>query len=345
MSNRKGKQVKSFRTETKKQSSITHLFEQFMEMKISEGIAKSTVEKYRNNHSLFLEYLHKKKIEPDIKYITKEVIRTYIVWMLEEKVKFEGHRYKKDEEKTKGLSPTTVNTRIKTLRPFFKYLLNEGYVSVDPMSSIKDVKESSELIDVLSPEELRRLLNAPNQRHYDDFRDYVLMTLLIDGFMRINEALTLKKTDLDYSSCVLTIRGSNAKNRKARHIPLQKKTVDLIKELNKETEEFDSEYIFISNYGEQLRSNQFRKQLRAYGKIAGINKRIHPHLIRHSSATIALENGISMRHLQLLLGHSDLRQVIRYTHLSNASLIKQQNQFSVLNTVSESLNKDRKIKR
>ncbi|MED4016974.1 tyrosine-type recombinase/integrase [Sutcliffiella cohnii] len=342
---RKGKTVKSLRTEVKNFQSITTCFERFIEMKIAEGRAKNTIQKYRDNHTYFMEFLNLKKIEPDIKYITKEVIRAYIVFMLNDKVRFEGHRYKKDEEKTKGLSPSTVNTRIKTLRPFTKFLVLEGYLKSDPMKEIKDVKESEEKIDILTVDELRSLLNAPNQRHYDDFRDYCLITLLIDGYLRINEALTLRRTDLDLTSNVITIRGSNAKNRKARYVPIQKKTSSLLKELMKETEEFDSEYIFLSNYGERLAANQFRKQLRNYAKLAGIKKRIHPHLLRHTAATIALENGMDMRHLQMLLGHSDLRQVIRYTHLSNTSLIKQSNEYSALNNLTEGLNKSRKIKR
>ncbi|WP_026561104.1 tyrosine-type recombinase/integrase [Bacillus sp. J37] len=340
---RKGKTVKSLRTEIKTNTSISYYFEKFIETKIAEGRAKRTIEKYRNNHGFFLEYLNYKKVDHSIHEITTDVIRSYIVWMLEDKVKFEGHPYKKDEEKTSGLAPSTVNTRIKTLRPFFKYLVTEGFIDFDPMTNIKDVKESQEKINILTVDELKRLLNAPNQRHYDDFRDYCLITLIIDGFLRVSEAVTLIRTDLDLDSNVITIRGSNAKNRKARYIPIQKKTASLLRELMKETEEFDADYIFLSNYGEQLNPNQFRKQLRNYAKSAGIKKRVHPHLLRHTAATIALEAGMDMRHLQILLGHSDLRQVIRYTHLSNKSLINQQNQYSALNQIVGKLNKDRKI--
>lgn len=182
--------------------------------------------------------------------------------MLNEKVRFEHHRFKTDEEKTVGLSPVTVNTRIKTLRPFFKYLKEESLIHEDPMKSIKDVKEQEENINVLNVDELKRLLNAPNQRFYDDHRDACILTLLIDGFLRIEECLSLKNDDIDFDSGVLTIRASNAKNRKARIIPLQRPTLNMIRELIKETEEFGSDYLFLSNYGERLTANHFRKTVK-----------------------------------------------------------------------------------
>ncbi|MDN4073643.1 tyrosine-type recombinase/integrase [Fictibacillus terranigra] len=344
-SKRKGKRVKVNRSETSKAASISALFEQFLHIKIAEGRAERTIEKYRGNHTYFMEYLQLRKLDHDIRLVTASVIRDYIVWMLNEKVRFDGHRFKKDGEKTVGLSPTTVNTRVKTLRPFFRYLKEEGAIQTDPMASVKDVREHESDITVLTVEELRRLLNAPNQRNYDDFRDYCLINVLIDGFFRINEALSLRETDIDFESNIITVRASIAKSRKARSIPVQPRTIRLLRELIKENEDFDSEYLFLANYGERLQANHFRKQLRIYAKQAGIKKRVHPHLIRHTAATLFLENGGSVRHLQLLMGHSDLRQVIRYTHLSNKSLAEQQNQYSVLNDVIGKLNKERKILR
>ncbi|WP_093471095.1 tyrosine-type recombinase/integrase [Paenibacillus popilliae] len=91
--------------------------------------------------------------------------------------------------------------------------------------------------------------------------------------------------------------------------------------------------------------NAFRQRLRVYVKKANLNVRVHPHLFRHTAATMALENGMSIRHLQEILGHKDLRIIQTYTHLSTQSLKKQHDQYSPLNDVIRKANKPRKVLR
>jgi integrase/recombinase XerD len=82
----------------------------------------------------------------------------------------------------------------------FKCLAEECLIDYNPMDGIKNVSEPQDEIVVLNAEELKRLLNVPNQRHYAEFRDYVLMNLLIDGMMRKSEALGLKHSDVDFAA-------------------------------------------------------------------------------------------------------------------------------------------------
>ncbi|MDZ5669114.1 tyrosine-type recombinase/integrase [Bacillus stercoris] len=137
-----------------------------------------------------------------------------------------------------------------------------------------------------------------------------------------------------------------AKNRRARTVPIEFGTAKMLNELIVENRaDFESEYIFLANYGERLTRDHFRKRLVEYAKEVGIKKRVHPHLFRHTAATMYLESGGDMRHLQMLLGHSDLRMVQRYTHLSGSSLTAQHEKYSAINKVRGKLNKQRKIKR
>jgi integrase/recombinase XerD len=266
--------------------------------------------------------------------------------MREKIVKFEGHKFKTEESMTVGLAPASINTRLKTLRVLFKCLFDEGLITHNPMEGVKNVDEPLEEIIVLTADELKRLLSVPNNRLYADFRDYVLMNLLLDGMMRISEALGLRIKDFDFTAKSVTIPAPIAKNRKARILPLKNSTVKLIKELVEENRaDFDSDYIFLANYGEPLTRSHFRNRLIDFANRAGIEKKVHPHLFRHTAATLFLESGGDVRHLQLLLGHSDLRMVIRYTHLSNEALTRQHDQYSAINQVLSGLNKDRKIKR
>jgi integrase/recombinase XerD len=343
---RKGRLHKNVRRVRESVNNLDDLFVKFIEIKKAEGRAERTLRQYNENYRYFMEFLDQYKIERNVKNITKDVIRSYITYMREERVKFEDHKFKTEKSKTVGLSPTTINTRLKTLRVLFKTLYEEGLINDNPMTGIKNVNEPEEKIEILTADELNRLFMAPNKRYFADFRDYVLMNLLLDGMMRISEALGLKESDFDFANKTVTIPATIAKNRKARTIPLKQRTIRLIKELITENKaDFESDYIFLTNYGEPITSDHFRKRLNHFAEKAGIKKNVRPHLFRHTAATLFLEAGGDLRHLQLLLGHSDLRVILRYTHLSNESLKNQHDKFSAINVVIGKLNQPRKIKR
>ncbi|MBY0098664.1 tyrosine-type recombinase/integrase [Mesobacillus maritimus] len=345
---RKWKRVKTVRSGVSSPSNndLDVLFQNYYDVKLAEGRAKQTLEKYRLIYGNLCKYLDVHGIGRDIRNIDVGLVRKYISWLLKDYVQFEKHKFKPDYAKKRGLSPQTTNDYLKTLRTFFRFLVEEGKVDVNPFEAVNSVKYTDTEILVLTAEELKVLLEAPDKRTYTGFRDYVLMTLLIDTMTRINEALSLKTSDVDFSNNTITVRATIAKNRKARIIPIQKQTAKLLKELIKEIEEFECEYIFLANYGERLTSNHFRNMLRRhYIKKAGIKKRVHPHLFRHTAATMFLESGGDIRHLQLLLGHSDLRMVMRYTHLSNRALKEQHDRHSALNQLTGKLNQKRKTKR
>lgn len=311
----------------------------------AEGRSKGTLGQYRANFKQFLHYLDEKNCPKYIDKITVDVIRDYIIYMREEKIQFKNNQYKNEVHRVAGLSPSTINTQLKTLRVLYRFFVDEGYIDINPMLSIKDVREPEEHIDILSVDELKKLLAVPNKRKYSDFRDFVLMNVLLDAFLRITEALTLTIKDVDLDSRTIIVRGYNAKSRKARLVPISGSTVNLLRELIEETREFKTDYIFLSNYGEPLDRNHFRKRLKEFAHKAGIQKNVHPHLFRHTGATMFLEAGGDIRHLQMILGHADLRMVMRYTHLSKDALRNQHQKYSVLNQILGSLNKPRKIKR
>ncbi|MED1202550.1 tyrosine-type recombinase/integrase [Heyndrickxia acidicola] len=344
---RKGRKHKALKSGVRETASnLDDLFRTFIEIKKAEGRAPRTLGQYEDNYGYFTTYLDVKGIKRYVSEITKEVIRNYITYMRDELVKFEGHRFKTKESMTKGLAPSSINTRLKTLRVIFKCLLEEDLIDYDPTQGVKNVSEPQENIEILSAEELKKLLKVPNTRYYPDFRDYVLMHLLIDGMMRISEALGLTVNDFDFHNRTVIIPAGIAKNRKSRVVPLEQRTMRLVKELYEENRvDFDNEYLFLTNYGEPMGRDRFGKRLKDFAIQAGITKNVHPHLFRHTSATLFLEAGGDLRHLQMILGHSDLRVIIRYTHLSSQALKNQHDLYSPIKEVSEKLNRPRKIKR
>ncbi|WP_257206333.1 tyrosine-type recombinase/integrase [Bacillus cereus] len=152
--------------------------ERFYHAKVAEGRATRTLHQYKENFRYFTYFLNYKGLSRKIDTITTDVIRNYIVFMKNEKIQFEDHNYKLDDCKIIGLSPSTINTRLKTLRVMFCFLVDKELIERNPMKQIKNVNEPQEEIAVLTVDELRRLLDTPNKQSYSNFQDYVIMNLL-----------------------------------------------------------------------------------------------------------------------------------------------------------------------
>lgn len=120
----------------------------------------------------------------------------------------------------------------------FRFLVDEDLIGSNPMKHVKDVNEPQEEITILTVDELRRLLDVPNKRNYSDFRDYVILNLLLDTFLRISEALSLTVNDIDFLAKVITVRATVAKSRKARIVPIKNMTANLLKDLINQHEKF-----------------------------------------------------------------------------------------------------------
>ncbi|MES1030900.1 tyrosine-type recombinase/integrase [Bacillus velezensis] len=342
--NRKGKRVKrKMKMERTNIHSIEELFERLVRAKRAENVVQETIDKYMRACRYLSDYAEEIGVSADIRHIDVDFARGFVSWLINDKIKFDGHNFKLDEHKTQGLSPRSVNDYIKTIRTFFRFLIDEDLAMENPFLKLKLLTEPQDVIEILTKSELRQLLAAPYLRSYPEFRDFVIMTCLIDSLCRVGEILSLKIENVDFSSNFLILEGTNTKTRKGRLIPLQGRTVRLIKELIKENEEFDSEYVFLANYGEKMTTNNFRQRLNNYADRAGIKKRVHPHLLRHTGATMFLEAGGDIRHLQMILGHNDLRMIKRYTHLSGKSLKEQHDKFSPLVQISSKAGRKRKV--
>lgn len=172
------------------------------------------------------------------------------------------------------------------------------------------------------------------------------MMCLINSMCRIGEIVTLEIENINFELSYIILEAQKTKTRKGRMIPLDKNTMQLLKKLLLRNTRFKpSKYVFITEEGTRLTTDNFRKRLADYAHQAGINKRVHPHLFRHTAASMFLQAGGDLRHLQTIIGHKDLRMVLRYTHLSLESLARQQSEYSLINQVVDGLNKPRKTKR
>jgi integrase/recombinase XerD len=286
----------------------------FMRYKKSEGLAPRSLQDYEEHFGYLLDY-----IGGDLRRneITAELMQDYKSYMLHDK----------------QLAPSTVNIRIRTLKVFLKYCYNEGFINEPLHEKLKQVKEPQERVKSLEPHEIKALLSVINDEWYSEFRDKVIILIMLDTLVRVSECLAIKRKNVDLRNNVIHLEASNTKTRVSRSLPISTKTAKLLAEYMFETEEFGSEYLFLTYDGKQLNDGTFRKRLAKYAKRAGIEKRVSPHVLRHSGSLLYLLNGGNVFSLQKLLGHSDLSMSRRYLNLTSNHINEVHEDFSAVNNV------------
>src|SRR5690606_25907537 len=133
-----------------------------------------------------------------------------------------------------------------------------------------------------------------------------------------NEICSLEIHEIDFARKRITLPASKNKNRRSRILPLSTETARLLRQLVKETTQyFDTNYVFTTNYGEPVNEKTIQKALSQYGEKARITKRVTPHVLRHTFATMAAHSGMSIFHLQKILGHADITTTRKYVQVSD----------------------------
>lgn len=226
-------------------------------------------------------------------------------------------------KKSNNLSTKTLAHRLTVINSFYNYLLNENIISINPCYSINMPKIPSKLPEVLSEEEVDKLLDINLVDKYS-YRNKAMLELLYATGMRASELTNLKLNNIDLDSCIVRIMG---KGSKERIVPINDTTIKYLNiYINNYRKEIlskkDSEYLFISNALKPITRQGLFKIIKKECIRAGIKKNVYPHVLRHSFATHLLNHGANIRIIQELLGHEDITTTEIYTHLSNETIKK-----------------------
>jgi integrase/recombinase XerC len=234
------------------------------------------------------------------------------------------------------LAPTTTSRKLSALRSFYRFLLREEYVELNPFSGLSLPKKGSYLPQILSSTEVVRLLEAPEKyaetqetknpkvrlwREYMVARDAAILELLYSTGMRINELATLPEDRLDLLSGVARVWG---KGKKERLCPLGSPAIRaLMKNLELRENVWLLEGrrgarspVFLNKSGGAISPRSIERMMKKYVLFCGLNAELTPHSLRHSFATHLLDAGADLRSVQELLGHASLSTTQIYTHVS-----------------------------
>lgn len=273
-------------------------------LKVERGLSENTINSYGIDLKLFLEYLRENEI-PSFKQVNKEVIVNYM-----------------QAEKNNNKANSSILRSVSSLRKFFQYLAQEKIIEKDPMLLIDTPKKKQHLPQVLTKEEVEKLLHSPNTGQVLGLRDRAMLELMYATGLRISEIINLKLEDLHLTMGTLQTLG---KGHKERIVPVGDEAIKWVNRYLEEArpkllKQKRSNYLFLNFHGNNLTRQGVWKNLKTEVRKAGIQKNITPHTLRHSFATHILENGADLRIVQELLGHADISTTQIYTHLSNKQL-------------------------
>ncbi|MBM7573232.1 tyrosine-type recombinase/integrase [Aquibacillus albus] len=317
---RKGirKTARTPKTETNnviKRQTLKDMFQRFMIDKRTEALTQTTIDDYDRHFGYLLDFLGGDLTQ---KEITTDVFREYIGYMLH----------------TKNLSPVTTNVRIRTIRAFLRHCFEHGWINEQIHEFFKPVKTGEIKIEAFTPEEINVLLEQIDETRYMGFRNKVMILTLLDTMVRISELIKIRRKNVDLKTGHIQLEPHETKMKRYRVVPLSNKSIRLLSEYMEETEDFEAETLFLTYDGRPINANTFRKNLVEYKEAAGINKRVSPHIFRHTGALFYIMNGGDPFSLQDILGHTDMSMVRRYIKMTNVHIKRQHNTFSPLKNLS-----------
>lgn len=229
-----------------------------------------------------------------------------------------AHLAKMREE---GYASSSRARALMALKVFFRFLKGEGYLESDPTALLESPKMWQLIPEVLTGEEVERLLAAPREGE-EGARDRAILETLYATGIRVSELCDLEIYDVGEE--MIQVRG---KGGKERVVPIGEAALEAIDHYLGEYRREGKGPLFLSKRGKRMHRTTVWKQIKYWGKKAGIEKEISPHTLRHSFATHLLDHGADLRVIQELLGHADIGTTDRYTHLSQGRLFKAFDEF------------------
>ena len=223
--------------------------------------------------------------------------------------------------RSRGLASRSLARHLSALRGFFAFAADEGWLSESPAALIENPKLPRLLPDVLSREEVGRLLAAPNTTTPLGYRDRTMLELLYAAGLRVSELVGLTLGDYDAQAGLLRVFGKGAKERLTPIHALAQEYLSTYLQTIRGAFKPREAFVFLNRSGKGLTRQAIWKHIKRYALVAGVSTRISPHSLRHSFATHLLEGGADLRTVQILLGHADISATEIYTHVQAGRLI------------------------
>lgn len=272
-------------------------------LEAERGFGCNTIQAYIADLKKFSDYA--RKIQKGVTEIKREDITDFLMSL-----------------KDKGLSVATIARNLAALKTFWKFLAADEIIAENIAAVIETPKMWKTIPDVLTKEEVEKLLDSPPKTGWLALRDRAILELMYAAGLRVSEVKDLEKADVNLETNFIRCFG---KGKKERIVPIGRIASSAIAEYLREVRpklqrKTGAKYLFLSRLGKSLSRQSVWKMIRKYARISGIKKEIMPHTLRHSFATHLVEGGAELRGVQEMLGHADISTTQIYTHINKSRL-------------------------
>ena len=257
----------------------------------------------RGSEKGFFQFLRLKQID-SLEKVDKQVLRDYLAYLAEQ-----------------GIAKASIARKLSAIRSFYRYLVREGILAKNPLEQTASPKLDRRLPSFLTVEEMVRLLKAPDLTTPQGQRDRALIELFYAAGLRVSELVNLNLEQVNIDTREIRVWGKGSKERMVlMGEPAARALTNYIGQGRPrlQGEKGDRGALFLNNRGRRLTERMVQKILSKHARLAGINKRVYPHLLRHTFATHLLDGGADLRVVQELLGHANLATTQIYTHVTQS---------------------------
>ena len=272
-------------------------------LKLERGYSPNTVEAYKHDLDWLLGYLAQEGVDPL-------------------SVKLEDLEHFAAMLSDHGISAKSQARILSGVRSFYRYLVLDGYLDVDPTELLESPHLPQHLPEYLSTEEVDALENSIDLTSNEGHRNRAIIEVFFSCGLRVSELTNLKLSDLFLPQGFIRVNG---KGGKQRLVPISERAIHELELWFDDRRQMDikpgeEDYVFLNRRGHHLTRTMILIMVKRQAEAAGIKKTISPHTLRHSFATALLKGGADLRIIQELLGHADLGTTEIYTHMDDESL-------------------------
>ena len=277
--------------------STQNLFHRYLRyLKDERRYSPATLDSYQRDLNQFIEFINAVNVH-DCCDVDNLHVRNYA-----------GSR------RRRGVSARSLHRSLSAVRGFYTYLQREQLIENNPVADVSGPSIEKKLPNLLDVDEINRLLNEGPQNPLK-LRDYAMMELMYSSGLRLAEMVNLNLDAIDLKQAQVQVLG---KGNKTRYLPIG---TNACKALNRWLEarpniaEQDELAVFVNNRGKRLSPRAVQQRMAQIGREQGLDKHVHPHMLRHSFASHLLESSGDLRAVQEMLGHADISTTQIYTHL------------------------------
>lgn len=292
---------KLMETDKKKRVNIGYLFQRYL--RLERGYSQNTIDAYMRDISKLSEFLHGNGME--VLEARLSDLESFSEWVAKS-----------------GVGQRSHARILSGVRSLYHFLVVDGFLEEDPSELLESPSQPRHLPEVLSVEEVDRLIDSIDLDKWEGQRNRAIIEVLFSCGLRVSELVTLRISCLYREERYLRVLG---KGGKERLVPISQRAIDEIDSWFVQRDAMvikpgEEDFVFLNRRGSHLTRTMVLIMIKKYAAMAGLKKTISPHTLRHSFATVMLEGGADLRVIQEMLGHEDISTTEIYTHIDTSML-------------------------